>query len=185
MKTSDGGHRIRHSAFQLPRLTVLAALVFSTSCSAQGHETWGCSTPTGSYANYDLQIGPATCELTGTLVFLANSSEAEWAASAKLVFKDSTLEDAGCKCNGLKAIVSTDDPTRVIINLIIDGEEREAVSMAYDKPIPFTLTFAEDHALSLKVGTQTMTGMPTYFRHDQIAMRCQSANVSFRDINPQ
>jgi hypothetical protein len=166
----------------------LAATLVLTSCSsafAQDHETWRCDVPNGHYDDYSPPIWDKTTSITGRISFHKADFGPQWSSIAKIGFRDSTLKDGACHCNGI--YVQAFEKT-VGFYMLVDGEPTELSGRPYDTPITFKISIDPQGMMTVRLGKQFVeekTAMLPHAARDTLEMTCSGADVSFLNINPQ
>jgi len=158
-----------------------AASVASCAAAAPANEVWRCSTPNGTFDRFEMPISPETREFSGEMIF-HKANFGRWGPVASVGFQDSSLDSAGCKCNGIKVTPLADYPDVINVFLMLDGHDLDLGSVPYDKPVTFKFSIGELNEVKLEVGTGVKIGVPHHAALDTLKLSCSSADVSFRNI---
>lgn len=161
------------------------------SCSsalAQDRETWRCDTPYGSYDVNSSPIADKTTSISGRINFHKGDFGPEFGSIARIGFEDSTLEGAGCHCNGI-FVEGFQKPDRVGFYLLVDGKtELFDQARTIDTPITFKIAIDSHGMMTVRVGKEhleTKTVMLPHSARDTVIMSCSGADVSFLNLSTQ
>jgi hypothetical protein len=155
----------------------------------EGHETWRCDTPNGTYDSNPAPIWDKTTSISGRINFHKADATGEWGSIARIGFTDSKVREGGCHCNGIK-VEGFDGPhAGVVWSMLVDGTPFEfKTARLLDTPITFKISIDPNGVMTVKVGREHVEIHTAKLPHpdrDTLTMSCSGADVSFLNVNPQ
>src|SRR4029453_2641400 len=84
-------------------------------------DLWRCFAHQAYYKEREGQIHPNTTVANGEVVFPAVTPDAQWVSGAVLNFTSLAVDPEKKQGNGISAIVSQDQPDRILVSMTVDG----------------------------------------------------------------
>jgi hypothetical protein len=174
-------------------LVALVAVSAVAGGSSVGHaqeqapddDLWRCVARTDFYKDNPAFGSPETKAISGTIRF-HRVTPGEWPAQASVRFTSLAEDPETALANGIRASVYQDEPGRIYVLAVVDGEQQRIGWYPAGTPVPFKVTFDDSRGtVSIESGKFSLTAKPTSMLRSTTDMTCSGADVSFASFNSE
>lgn len=177
------------------RLPIVVGLALTTACSALDQpitlgpggpgSKWSCFADSAYFHDEDERISTSR-SISGKISFKSVHPDPQWVSAATVKFTSPWTDPWKSGGQGISVAVAGQQPDKIFLFYVEDGQRKRLGTMAYGEDVPFTVTF-DDQAgtVTIESGEYKVTTKPWQLARGTMDMNCSGAEVGFEDMSSE